>query len=531
MVVLAHKDGKTYEYPDGTSGIAIKEDLGIPLTKLEKTLKVSSESASHQMGPTGIILSALDVNPFDYKKTTKEKLKDTINMGALGLGAITPHGKIASALTQGGIAGGAEFSKSKLSGESLPKSLVKGSLSGGEAAGMDLALGQTGKLLKGMGKIVPEGTGQFLKGKASDFISFVSDVPEKSTKLAIDKAAKGDTLFKNTPKQDTKLAEQVKNKVNDNVKRILNITGKLVENEKTSLRKSGGGNKIETFDIYHNTRDRLKNMSSVEGDIQISGKDKQIIDYFNNKLSTDKLSAHRANIIKNEINEEIPNTYNRLGEPTSTSQILGEMAGKLDDKIRVSSPKLWKANKTYVNAKEIQKGIDKINAEPGILQNEGDKLINAVRADGKLGAKLQELNDILPENKKFMGEVDDIIARKDFNSWMPGRGGGSGGPQGLKNLIRTAGFGTLVGGNTFGDPSLLANTVMTGMLLGSSPKINQFGLQGLSKGVNAAKGLPEAIGPLIKMIPQAATQMAQPLNNNLTTNPEWLEKIRKQRGL
>ncbi len=169
----------------------------------------------------------------------------------------------------------------------------------------------------------------------------------------------------------------------------------------------------------------------------------------------------------------------------------------LDERLLYLDNLLPLEDKFYYDAKELKKGmnrINNINAEIGNKNYERNPKLLANFNDTARENALKELQDMTRTN--FMEDLENARAREVFERLTPGQGGGSGSAQGFANLYRNA-LTTSLAGSIGG----LTGSVTGGLigLLASSPKFMGAGtiknLGALYR--NANKDVPSWLIPLL----------------------------------
>jgi len=168
------------------------------------------------------------------------------------------------------------------------------------------------------------------------------------------------------------------------------------------------------------------------------------------------------------------------------------IADDLRNTIAKLSPDLAEAN---IKSHEIQTLRDELGKT--FLKNKTvtKKFKNLESQEPYTLGLLEQLDKISPEKYKFMDKTKELLARKSFEPWFPGRGGGSGGPQGFANINRAL-LGT--GRALMGMAAVPAVPLM-------SPRIQQKllrggirGAAGVRRGVAGVKRAAPYVSPLIK---------------------------------
>ncbi len=157
--------------------------------------------------------------------------------------------------------------------------------------------------------------------------------------------------------------------------------------------------------------------------------------------------------------------------------IFKEIAKDLKESIEKVSPALGKANIKSHQAQTLRDELKTVLKNKSVTR----KIKNIENQEPYTLDLLEQLDKIAPQEYKFMEKAKVLSARKSFEPFFPGRGGGSGGPQGVANIGRA-----------------LLGTAATPIIPLMSPQIQQSLLRGGRRGVSAYGKTAPYISPVIK---------------------------------
>jgi|TARA_Y100000034_G_scaffold17956_1_gene19799 ElaB/YqjD/DUF883 family membrane-anchored ribosome-binding protein len=395
----------------------------------------------------------------------------------------TKAGKVASKLIKGAITGAttaptvsaSRFVEELASGENLEKSVDDAKKAGVSAGAVAMALPLIGGGINLMSKIMTP-----LTKKSAGFISEVlSSVPQESYKRALDKELKGQSIFKG--KYDSKVFEGLGKKAQNAINHINKEAGKEVGAQKAALRNANI--KISSQRVIKKLDDMVAE-KEFGGETSLKASDLKLIRSFREKLLQDKgnLQAAKLNVIKNQINNELPKT---AFDPQTVSKISSEgqgilksLAQEINSDISSAVPSFAKVNQKFSQVRGLRDRLQSKMKD----ENVGRNLRNLYNKDGTTQQLFEELNDLSPSNLKFIDELKDNVARAPFEEIFPGLGGGSGSGQGAANIGRL-----FLAGQA---STSLSPQAGVGALLLTSPKTQKALLR---TGVKATKGLPPLI--------------------------------------
>lgn len=418
----------------------------------------------------------------DVVEAGKEIIGDTARFAAFAI----PLGKAPKALSaagkaavqagkQSGIISGSKFVEELSKGDDVEesaKTALKAGVSGGAVAlGLPLAFKSGKKVAELLSPAIKVGK----KGLAAVSEAFNS-VPQEMFERALDKELKGQSIFKG--KWSLRVFNSIGKKAQSAINFVKKEAGKEVGEEVAALK--GSKQTINAKGIISKIDDMIEQRAA-GGETSLEKKDLKIINDIKNKLITDlEMNVGKANIIKRQINNKVKFQTETVKTPSSEGQgILKQVAKDINDSIADVVPKYREVNEKFSKVSNLQDRLKSqlkdVSVERNVRNLFNDKT-------SKFSQELfEELDEIAPKNLKFIEQLKDSVARAPFEEWFPGRGGGSGGPQGIANFLR---LGSL--------------TVKPFLAPAFSPKVAQKGVQavGLARQSKPAiqRGLPPLVG-------------------------------------
>lgn len=215
---------------------------------------------------------------------------------------------------------------------------------------------------------------------------------------------------------------------------------------------------------------------------------------------TNRKSNSGLHVTKRNIQNMIRNKY---GQET------GEGINALKDIARNINDKLYQISPEYEAANVAEQQLHNINDLLGGMNKKtiGSKLRNA-ETDATIRSgynqALEELNNLVEPQYKFLDEVNDLRARESLENIFPGQGGGYGSAQGVGNKVR-GGLTTLLAG-LGGAGGGIPGAVVTPLLgsLAFSPKI-------MAQGTIKNLGKLNNLGEKLQNLPPLAQRLLTPL--------------------
>jgi hypothetical protein len=360
------------------------------------------------------------------------------------------------------------------------------------------AAGEAGGQLVGN---VTKSTGKFLssffdkvKKKFSDptvqnLFNFTAGVEKNSVARLQQRGAK-EILTRENMSEESIL--NIAQKIQNGVKKARKARGIEVQKAKDELSKSG--QRIEIINPKRRFNAELRRAEILDDKFQVkdplirttdTGRDrllnvKETLDSFNGKT----INAKEAIRFKGELDDIIKfSQEGKIVVGTNEQRILQNLRGVLDKNIKIKSKRLQAADDSF---SELAKTQDLLKTQLNLPSAEGflKKVLND-KSPAFTRQKLSELDGMLFKKDKFLEQLKDVIAARDFSSGtmrgirsgifgsafrnigsLTGAGALSGGPVGA-----LAGFGTGVAVST---PRTVGNLIKAqqslGLGLGSAAK-------------------------------------------------------------
>lgn len=327
---------------------------------------------------------------------------------------------------QGALAGAEESIKNKGFTPDIVKDSALGSLYG-TAFGAAIPSVQYG-LGKGFEKIA---NSKFTKEQLPKAIEFLTSVPEEYTQRAINKELSGNTIFKGKfNKKDVNLNyKDAGKKAMKGLEEAEIKANKAINKERRNL------NNLENIDREALTNEIINNIDEFQAggsrNAALDEKGNTIYEYLN-EILTDKYNSDLA-ATKGKIQNLISSKYDK--ETGEGVRALKDMGHTIRDVLNNLSPSYAKANAEREALHELKStlGVNKKTIASRLRNAEGDAAIRSGYNEA-----IEELNNIVSPQYKFLDEVKDLRAREALENWLPGQGQGAGSAQGAANINRAA---------------------------------------------------------------------------------------------
>jgi hypothetical protein len=416
------------------------------------------------------------------KETPKQVATDVLRLAPIAAGFVPGLGLPA----QAGITAVSRAGRGLLEGEEAPEAIQKGVISGAVEAGI-------GKALK-LGKPVAKA----LEKPAKETAAFVGNILSSVPKESIEKALSNPRILK-TKDTYTDLGKKAK----DGLQKLLKESGTRKKQETRILKQSEKQFDLSTF------VNRQKQLLEKKAGQQSVYTPQERVDI--NEI-LDNVKRERSPEGLREIMDQIDNTSQLYKDPATVSK----RTTKGDKKLKEISNKIRTQLKTEVQGvselreqtKEVLE-IKEILGKKLAKNKDASKLLKRQQDDVTQEA-LQKLDDLLPEKNKFLNKSENIKIKEQFSKIFPGQGGGSGGAEGVANLLRVgAGLATTPLALPFISP------VAQKAAIGTLPAIG--------KGLQVAE----------RVIPKATAMAVTPIERQKSGGiaPRSLQQIKKERGL
>lgn len=494
---------------------------------------------------------------------------DFIYKDILGLSASGPGGsptpkefvaniaKLAPFLARGGgalatmgINAASQYVGDQIEGKDLKKSASEAAIVGGISG----AIPGIAKGIKAIGRKVKDP----LSYGIASIGSFLSSVPEESYQRATDAALSGKSIFSKSPKQDEKELKALYSKMGEGLNFLNQKLGKEVKYQKNALKNSNDIPKFDSSVISKEiealldtakasggtspyTSQEIKAIQNVK--LSLMGLSEDEIKKLNEadrfvllKSKTKDIPIDDANIIKNKINSGVysNNGTTPIIDPKGPGEgALKFIANKIKDQVAEKAPDLNRINEDFAKIRDI---TSKISRKTSDFRTGPKTFKGAIKSDDELGELLSQASDYLPKEMKYAEPMKDLIARDYFRALTPGQGGGSGSSEGSANLMRTQAIAKLTEGLSrlggIGAAATYLGPIAGATVAGSfSPVAHKIGIKamgGAVKGANKALNILENNPVLSSLIGKAAVPKSNP---NGSTNQDYLERIKRQRGI
>lgn len=330
----------------------------------------------------------------------------------------------------------------------------------------------------------------FTKNLTSKTVKILTSVPEEYTNRAIEKELAGKSILKGKfDKKDlNQNYRQAGKKAIEGFQEAKLKANQELNDATLNLNKLEEINNKELTDNIINELDKYAYGGEANAAIEQKGNDiYNYLDEIANRKSNSGLHVTKRNI-QNAIR-------NKYGQET------GEGINALKDIARIINDKLYKISPEYEAANVAEQKLHDINDLLGGMNKKtiASKLRNA-ETDATIRSgynqALEELNNLVDPQYKFLEDVNDLRAREALEQWYPGQFGPSGSPEGFGNLVKSS----LIGGAAaLGTHNPLA--ALTGAL-SVSPKIMG---QGIIKGLGGLQNINNSfVGDVSRRVLPAA---------------------------
>ena len=459
---------------DSPPSQAIVEEYYKNLPPIDTTEEVTQE-------PT-LMEKIRGISPLEVIKETPKQLATDIARLVPIAAALTPLGLPA----QAGITAVSRAGRGLLEGEEAPEALKAGAISGTVEAGIGKGL----KLAKPLAKA--------LEKPAKETASFVGNILSSVPRKSIEKALSNPKILK-TKDTYNELGKKAKN----GLKNLLKKLGTRKRQETRILKQSE-----KQFDLSTFVNRQKKLLEKKVGQQSVYTPQEKVD--INEILDNVKMERRPEGL--RQIMDQIDNTSQLYKDPLSVTK----RTSKGDQKLKNISRKIRQILKTEVKGvSELREQTKEVLEIKEILGNKLKKTNDASlllknKQNEVTNEALQKLDDLLPEKDKFLNRAENIKIKEQFSKIYPGQGGGSGGPEGVANILR-AGIGLTKAPLALPFISPLAQKAAIGTL----PTIG--------------KTLPIAG----RAIPKAGAMAVTPIERQESGGiaPRSLQQIKKERGL
>ncbi len=314
----------------------------------------------------------------------------------------TPVGMLGSAA----LTGGSRFVEGKTEGESNLEALKNAAI----AAGIDL-----GTL--GLGKVIGKGIRSAPISKAiGQAGEFLSSVPQKS----ITKAVQDPSIL-----TKTETFEDVGQSAKDALSRQMTKVGQRAKREKSILKKSDAEIDLST---YAKRQESLLDRK-IGKQPQYNPKEKKVIKNVLKNLKNDTTPAGINDIIS-RIDESIK--WDAINKPSSrVEKVLKNIRKKASSTLKRNFDE-YKASREQ--QEEFLKEANKVLGKRLTDTKDASKLFKR-QQEQPVREALEKLDELDPQSR-LLDRAENLRAQQQFSNIFPGQGGGSGGAQGVSNILR-----------------------------------------------------------------------------------------------
>lgn len=317
--------------------------------------------------------------------------------------------RLLSGLFQGGAIGGIEALEREKGLRDVGIETAKGAGVGTGVAGLLSSISPAIQKTKGL-------FGKIAKGFAG--------VPKEATARAFEKELAGKSVFR---KEWGELEGKFKTVYSDLGKKttkayneIKKVAGEATKIERDSLR---GLDEIVGVQPFIDNVKKLKADTYFQGKSTLSAKDLKIINEHlkileNYKKSIKKgMTAGQLHVEKTKLQNEFlsfdPNEVKKVG--TVGHGILKQLRNAFDDALGQLSPQYKAANKNYSEIRNIQTELGSSIKDKNIAKT----LRGLDEKDEVTQSLIKKIDELAPENLKFMDELQDIKAMSEFETFFP----------------------------------------------------------------------------------------------------------------
>ena len=352
------------------------------------------------------------IKPLDViKETPKQFVSDIARLAPIAA-AFTPLGLP----MQAGITAASRTGKGLLEGEDATTAIKKGAVSGTVEAGIGKALKLTKPVAKALAKPAKETAG------------FVGNILSSVPRESIEKALANPKILKT---KDT--YSELGKKAKEGLQKLLKETGTRKKQETRILKQSEKQFDLSTF------VDRQRKILERKAGQQSVYTPQEKID-INEILDNVKLERRPEGLrqIMDQIDDKKQLYKDQMAKAIRTSKgdkKLKEISRKIRSKLKTEVEGVSELREQTKEVLEIKEILGKKLAK----NKDASKLLKRQQDDVTQEA-LQKLDDLLPESDKFLNKAENLKIKEQFNKLYPGQGGGSGGPEGVANILR-AGIG------------------------------------------------------------------------------------------
>jgi len=304
--------------------------------------------------------------------------------------------------------------------------------------GLEAAFGAGGEALGFGGQIVARKAIE----KAAPVISkLLASVPEESTARVVAKELAGDSILRGKiqPEREFKeLGQKALKAIRETEKQLgknVGETRKLIAGSENII--------LDARPVSENIIQRVKDIN-VGGVQVLEPQDMKIINEVAQELASGDVTPAKLLGLKSKIQNAT--SFSREAVSRTTNQgdfLLNEIRKDIDNVLVSEFPELRTANTEFAR---LQDSLSVLKNE---LKNKNiARTLRTVDTDANIEKGVTDafetLDDLMPENKKFLGRARDVRARQDFQGLLPVSRGANRSEQEVINLlVRGSGAGAL----------------------------------------------------------------------------------------
>ena len=476
MAIQVQVGDQLLEFPETMTEDEIKQVLRKQFPKQPEPV----QQVQAQTEPT-LIEKIRGISPLEVIKETPKQVASDIARLAPIAAALTPMGLA----RQAGVTAVSRAGRGLLEGEEAPEALKAGAISGTVEAGIGKGL----KLAKPVAKA--------LEKPAKETASFVGNILSSVPRESIEKALSNPKILKT---KDT--YNELGKKAKKGLQKLLKETGTRKRQETRILKQSEKQFDLSTF------VNRQKQLLEKKAGQQSVYTPQEKVD-INEILDNIKLERRPEGL--RQIMDQIDSTSQLYKDPLTKTkrtskgdQKLKEISNKIRSKLKTEVEGVSELREQTKEVLEIKEILGKKLAK----NKDASKLLKRQQDDVTQEA-LQKLDDLLPESDKFLNKAENIKIKEQFSKLYPGQGGGSGGPEGVANILR-AGIG-----------------------LSTTPTLPFISPLGQKAAIGTLPTVGRGLQVAGRAIPKAAALAATPIEREESGGiaPRTLQQIKKERGL
>lgn len=316
----------------------------------------------------------------------------------------------------------------------------------------------------------------------------LSSVPTEFIEKAIKREVAGDSLFKGKKKSFNELGIRAQKAMNH----VFREAGKEVGEEKKALINKkvliGVDDFIKSIDdkIAEKTMDEIstldkkdiKTLTNFKNALK-GGVKKPILDEKGKVIGREiQMDAAKLNLLKKKMQNQAKFSLETVSKASDEAKgILKSVSGEIADKVNTKIPELGAVNKRFSKLADLKSRLATDLKDKSVARN----VRNLVNKDEFTKNLFKELDEAAPDHLKFFNDIEDTFVRQAFDQIFPGRGGGSGGAQGVANILRVAGV-SQTGGLTapLVSPLVQQGVIRTPGVLGRAAK-TRAGVESIAK--------------------------------------------------